>query len=70
MGWPPFLADLSEPHRALIQSCLAARLAGIEPPPDARMLAVLRGLRPYQQIAERLWGRADTDPVGGESPER
>jgi glycosyltransferase involved in cell wall biosynthesis len=63
MGWPPFMADLSEAHRSLIQSCLAARLAGIGGQ-EIDSIARLRALPEYQAIAERVWGRADTEPIG------
>lgn len=68
MGWPPFIGDLTEAHRALIQSCLAARLAGItEQGPGS--LAKIREIPRYQEIAERIWGKPDHDPVGHGGPD-
>ncbi len=69
MGWPPFVGDLTGAHQALIQSCVAARLLGIgERGPGT--LAKVRRIPQYQEIAERLWGKPDTDLIGrgGDNP--
>lgn len=63
MGWPPFIGDLTDSHQALIQTCLAARLAGV-PEHGPGSMAKIRALPQYQEIAERLWGKPDTDPIG------
>jgi glycosyltransferase involved in cell wall biosynthesis len=67
MGWPPFIGDLTGTHQALIQSCLAARLARV-PEQGPGSMAKIRALPRYQEIAERLWGNPDTDPIGRGGP--
>ena len=67
MGWPPFIGDLTDAHQALVQSCLAARLAGV-PDQGPGSMAKIRALPRYQEFAERLWGKPDTDPVGRGGP--
>jgi glycosyltransferase involved in cell wall biosynthesis len=63
MGWPPFIGDLTEAHRALVQSCLAARLAGVTDHGPGS-LAKVREMPRYRQIAERLWHESGSGPVG------
>ena len=63
MGWPPFIGDLTDAHQALVQSCLAARLAGVSEPGPGSM-AKIRAIPQYQEIAERLWGNPDSNPIG------
>jgi len=68
MGWPPFVGDLTDAHRALIQSCLSARLAGV-PDQGPGSLAEIRELPRYREMSERLWGKPDSGPVGTGGPD-
>ena len=69
MGWPPFVGDLTGAHQALIQSCVAARLMGVEERGPGS-IAKVRAIPQYQEIARRLWGKLDSDPIGrgGDNP--
>jgi hypothetical protein len=65
MGWRPFMTDLTDAHRALIQSSVVAQLIGAGSDPRAMdMLAQVRALPQYGKLSARLWGAPDTDPIG------